>query len=154
MIRSAYTKDLPQINQLYYSLFEFMQNHEPNYMKATQQDQAFLNSVVEQKNNFISFVYERNKSIDGFVIAQLKGSPPYNCFIPQKCVYLMDIIVSHKRRGLGIGKALIKEVEKWGQKHKVDYMELDVLAMNKSAIKLYEREGFTPFSLSMRKRYK
>lgn len=154
MVRPAQQKDISQINDLYFALFEQMQKYEPDYMKSAYQDEGFLRSVVQQESNFIAFVDETESEINGFVIAQLQESPKYNCFVAQKCVYLMDIVVSPKKRGLGIGKALIEKTELWGKQQDADYVELHVLASNTSAIKLYNREGYTPFSQSMRKRFK
>lgn len=154
MIRPAQQKDISQINDLYFTLFEQMQKYEPDYMKSAYQDEGFLRSVVQQESNFIVFVNETESEINGFVIAQLQESPKYNCFVAQRCVYLMDIVVSPQKRGLGIGKSLIEKIELWGKQHDADYIELHVLASNTSAIKLYSREGYTPFSQSMRKRFK
>src|SRR5699024_1511247 len=99
MIRPAQQKDIPQINDLYFTLFEQMQKYEPDYMKSAYQDEGFLRSVVQQENNFIAFVDETEPEINGFVIAQLQESPKYNCFIDQKCFYLMDNVVSTQKRG-------------------------------------------------------
>lgn len=152
MIRPAQQKDIAQIGELYYELFEQMQKYEPEYMKSSYQDESFLRSVIGQENNFVAFVYEIGSEINGFAIAQLQESPKYDCFLPQRCVYLMDIIVASHMRGQGVGRALMQEIEKWGKEKGVDYLELNVLTANEIAIRLYTREGYTSFSKSMRKR--
>lgn len=152
MIRPAQQKDIAQIGELYYELFDQMQKYEPEYMKSSHPDQEFLQSIIGQENNFVAFVYETDSEINGFVIAQMQDSPKDDCFVPQKCVYLMDIIVAPHKRGQGVGRALMQEIEKWAKEKGVDYLELNVLTTNEAAIQLYTKEGYTSFSKSMRKR--
>lgn len=149
MIREAQFNDIQNINNLYLILFGLMQQYEPDYMKASHQDEDFLKSVVAQENNLIAFVYEADNTVKGFAIAQMQETLPYNCLIPLKCIYLIDIVVDENSRGLGIGKALIDKVKEWGACNGSDYIELKVLTANKAAIELYEREGLTSFSISM-----
>jgi len=152
MIRKAHLEDLPTIQQLYFNLFEVMADLEPHYMKAAAQDQDFIKSVILGENDFTIFVAEDNNEVQGFAIAQLQSAPPYNCFVQQRLVYLMDLVVNPNSRGKGYGKTLIQAVKAWGVENKVDYFELSVLAQNKKAIELYLREGFDTFNLSMRMR--
>ncbi|MDM1397303.1 GNAT family N-acetyltransferase [Myroides odoratimimus] len=152
MIRKAHLEDIPTIQQLYFNLFEVMADLESHYMKAAQQDTAFIESVIKGENDFIIFAAEDDKEVQGFAIAQLQSAPPYNCFVQQRCVYLMDLVVDPDSRGKGYGKKLIHAVKEWGVQNKVDYFELNVLSQNKKAIDLYLREGFEPFNISMRMR--
>lgn len=152
MIRLAQNADLAAIQQLYTLLFKGMGELEPAYMKEAIQDKAFVESVIRGEQDFALFVVEDEGAIQGFAIAQLQNSPPYNAFVSQRCVYLMDLVVHPTTRGKGYGKALIQHVKEWGIENQVDYFELTVLHRNQQAIALYEREGFQPFSQSMRMR--
>lgn len=152
MIRRAHHLDLAAIQQLYTLLFKGMGELEPAYMKEAIQDKAFVESVIRGEQDFALFVVEDEGAIQGFAIAQLQNSSPYNAFVPQRCVYLMDLVVHPTTRGKGYGKALIQRVKEWGIENQVDYFELTVLHRNQQAIALYEREGFQPFSQSMRMR--
>lgn len=150
MVRKAQISDLTALFILYNHLFELMEKMEPHYMKTPEEEELFLISVLAEENNLTAFVYEKDNQILGFVIANLRDSPEYSNFIPQKAVYLVDIVVDENSRGMGIGTALIDRVKEWGVENAVDYFELTVLSANKAAIKLYEREGLTPFSVNMR----
>lgn len=150
MIRLISQQDIPQVNELYYLLFEQMAEIEPFYFKASYQKEEFLQTVVTQKEGFVGYVYEKDKKIIGFVIAQLQQAPPYECFKSLKCAYMMDIVVNAQYRGHGIGKKLIEEIKKWSMDNKADYLELNVLAKNKNAYNLYLRENFVPYTISMR----
>ncbi|KKX48251.1 MULTISPECIES: GNAT family N-acetyltransferase [Sphingobacterium] len=104
-IRKATPADLPQIKILYSLLFEQLANYEPDYLQPALQDEAFLQQVVAAADNFVAFIYTIDGEAKGFAIAKLEESPPYNCFVPLKCMYLMDIVVDQNIRGKGIGKA-------------------------------------------------
>jgi len=152
MIRLAHSNDLAAIQHLYTLLFKGMGEFEPAYMKEAIQDKAFVESVIRGEQDFALFVVEDEGAIQGFALAQLQNSPPYNAFLQQRCVYLMDLVVHPNTRGKGYGKMLIQRVKEWGLENQVDYFELTVLHRNQQAIALYEREGFQPFSQSMRMR--
>lgn len=152
MIRKATIEDLPSIHNLYKILFDRMAELEPNYMKPAPQDDTFIQRVICEEDNFSIFVAEYNNEVQGFAIAQLQNTPPYNCFVQQRCVYLMDLVVNPNTRSKGLGKELINAVKKWGITYKADYFELSVLSDNNRAIALYEKEGFTTFNQSMRMR--
>lgn len=153
-IRKATSADLPQIKALYSLLFEQLANYEPDYLQPALQDEAFLQQVVAAADNFVAFIYTIDGEAKGFAIAKLEESPPYNCFVPLKCMYLMDIVVDQNMRGKGIGKALIDRIKQWAKEQEADYLELSVLAKNTLAEALYMREGFETFSKSMRMKIK
>lgn len=152
MIRKATQNDLPAIQNLYSILFQGMAELEPDYMQEAKQDEAFVQSVIREENDFTVFVVEEEAGIQGFAIVQLQHSPPYNSFVQQHCVYLMDLVVNPETRGKGYGKALIQRVKEWGIEKQATYFELSVLTRNTQAIALYEREGLRPFNQSMRMR--
>jgi len=152
MIRKAQQRDLAAIQDLYAILFQGMADLEPHYMKAARQDEDFVKSVIQGENDFTVFVVEEEDVIQGFAIAQLQHSPPYNAFVQEHCVYLMDLVVHPTTRGKGYGKALIQRVKDWGIEKQAAYFELSVLTQNKQAIALYEREGLRAFNQSMRLR--
>nr|WP_285858772.1 GNAT family N-acetyltransferase [Paenibacillus sp. MER 99-2] len=52
------------------------------------------------------------------------------------------IAVSEKARGQGIGKLLLREIEKLAKKMHITIISLEVVDTNPSAQKLYERFGY------------
>lgn len=154
MIRPFIHQDIPQINVLYLQLFEYIAEKEPDYLKASYQDENFLKTVVDQRDGFIGYVFEEEGKIKGFILAQVQTTPPYNCFKPLNLVYIMDILVDSNTRGLGIETKLIDKVKAWNLEQGVDYIELSVLTKNQKAYELYLREGFSPYMTSMRVKLK
>ena len=69
----------------------------------------------------------------GFALVQQQDTPPFNCIVPHKYAYLMDIVVAPEQRGKGIGKQLIHAVKSWAKSRKMEYIELCVLSQNRNA---------------------
>ena len=57
-------------------------------------------------------------------------------------IQLSSFIVDEEKRGLGIGKKLLKEIEKIGKKLNCEKVILDSFTENKKSHALYYREGF------------
>ncbi|MGM0845342.1 MAG: N-acetyltransferase family protein [Bacillota bacterium] len=53
-------------------------------------------------------------------------------------------------RQKGLGKALLAEAEKYARKSHIELLQLTVVTSNPSAIKLYEKAGFTSFGVEKR----
>ncbi len=54
----------------------------------------------------------------------------------------LGMLVSQKRRGQGIGTALVREALNWARQHKLPALGLGVFPHNEAAIRLYEKMGF------------
>lgn len=58
-----------------------------------------------------------------------------------RSIYLEDLIVTEKERGIGAGKALFEAVAEEAKKRKSGRMEWQVLDWNQSAIDFYDKAG-------------
>jgi len=65
----------------------------------------------------------------------------YSSFLARKTLYLEDIFISSDYRNKGIGKMLMKELEKIARKNGCGRMEWCVLDWNTNAINFYEKLG-------------
>lgn len=151
VIRYGNIKDIPNINKLYEILFKDMANLQKDYIKESKQDENFIKMAIEKKDYDI-FVSEENNEIIGFAVVQEMKTPPYNCIVEHSYSYVIDIVVSPSQRGRGIGKKLLNEIKNWSINRKLNYIELNVLSNNISAIKLYENLGYEECSKIMRKK--
>jgi RimJ/RimL family protein N-acetyltransferase len=57
---------------------------------------------------------------------------------------IFGMSVGRPWRGRGIGTALLDALFQWASRHDLHRIELEVLANNPGAIRLYERRGFQP----------
>lgn len=148
-IELACINDLNDIKRLYEILFLDMSKLQPEYCRGADQDDNFLKKIIESDQDDILIVKE-NHQVLGFALVQQQNTPPFNCFIPHKYAYLMDIVVAPDQRGKGIGRQLINAVKSWAKARKLEYIELGVLSQNENAIKLYESMEFVECRKTMR----
>jgi GNAT superfamily N-acetyltransferase len=66
--------------------------------------------------------------------------------------YVADIVVSHDVRRRGIGTMLMEHAEEWARERGARTMSLQVYDGNEVAKAFYQRHGFQPVTLQMRKR--
>ncbi|MHC1734092.1 MAG: N-acetyltransferase family protein [Erysipelotrichaceae bacterium] len=62
-----------------------------------------------------------------------------------------DLFVMEEARGMGLGKKLMEELHTWFTQNDIHRVKLHAYAWNQDAIKLYERNGFTPYVISLEK---
>lgn len=148
MIRKAIINDIPAISELYREQFREMAKLIPNFIKEGDQSNEFLEKTVSDDNSDI-LVYENESEIVGFILLQAKTRPDFDFMLPGKYCYIMDVIVTETHRGKGFGTALMNTAKDWAKERDCNFINLDVLANNPGAIKLYEKLGFIPKAQEM-----
>ena len=93
-------------------------------------------------------VVESNKELIGTGYVQIRQSKP--SLQHEKHGYLGFMFVSPEYRGQGINKNIIEHLMDWGKTKGVKDFYLDVYAGNQSAVKAYEKVGFTPSLVEMK----
>ncbi|MFT3746623.1 MAG: GNAT family N-acetyltransferase [Pyrinomonadaceae bacterium] len=91
--------------------------------------------------------------IDGEVIgsgyARIEDSKPY--LIHDRHSYMGFMFTVPEHRGKGINQKIIEALEQWSLEQGVTEMRLEVYAENASAVRAYEKLGFSTSILKMRK---
>lgn len=67
----------------------------------------------------------------------------------ETCGTIPLLAVSPKSQGLGIGKRLIEQAEKWAKNLGCRLLHLEVFANNKKADSFYQKIGFKPETVHM-----
>ena len=70
--------------------------------------------------------------------------------LPHRYASLNDLIVAPEKRRQGIGSSLLGAAKRWARDRRLEYLELNVLAQNSSAIALYESHDFVEAARTMR----
>ena len=68
----------------------------------------------------------------------------------QRYVRLEDLAVDEAVRGQGVGGELLAAAKRWARNRRLEYLELNVLAQNENAIRLYESQDFVEATKVMR----
>ncbi|MDX8046663.1 GNAT family N-acetyltransferase [Gracilibacillus sp. S3-1-1] len=105
--------------------------------KMTVEQQANMIQKMNSEENSTILIAEEDHQLVGYLFA-IGG----NARRTRHVVYLV-IGIASDYRGRGIGTVLFKELEQWASEHKISRMELTVVTLNKSAVALYEKMGFT-----------
>ena len=148
MVRKATDNDIPAIAELYREQFREMAKLIPDFIKEGDQNTEFIENTITNEESDI-LVYENDGMIVGFILLQAKTRPDFPFMLPGKYCYIMDIIVTKNHRGKGFGTALMNAAKDWAKERDCNFINLDVLVNNPSAIKLYEKLGFIPKAQEM-----
>jgi ribosomal protein S18 acetylase RimI-like enzyme len=87
--------------------------------------------------------------IVGYANAQLNVIQNVDLLKDRKMLYINEIIVGSKHRGLGTGKRLMQELIELGKEIQVDSVELTVSTFNTGAQAFYEQLGLAVRSSRM-----
>jgi ribosomal protein S18 acetylase RimI-like enzyme len=90
-------------------------------------------------------VAERDGEVIGFLSGELREGSP--AFAPKTWAAVEDVYVVPDHRSLGVGRALLKEYQKWAREKGADGVSLQVAAGNARARKFYEGLGFREVSV-------
>ncbi len=89
-----------------------------------------------------------NNEIIGSAYAQIRAAKPYLTY--DKFAYLGFMFVTPDHRGKGINKKIIDYLKSWCRKQGVFEIRLDVYHDNPSALRAYEKAGFSKLLVNMR----
>lgn len=93
-------------------------------------------------------VAEHNNEVIGSGYAKIIDSKPYNTHAQH--VYLGFMFVKPEYRGQGVILSLTEALKSWAKKNNIFEARLEVYADNDSAIRAYEKSGFTKNLVEMR----
>ena len=109
---------------------------------------TFIKNSIHSKNGLV-IISEIDNIIVGFLQVSICKNFPF--FKLKKYGKIQAIYVKEKYRKKGVSTMLLDEAMKWCKKKGLTRISLDVLPNNFHAIKVYEKWGFIPFLLEMRK---
>lgn len=148
MIRKAIHNDILAIAELYREQFREMAKLIPDFIKEGNQSVELLEKTISSDDSDI-LIYENDGTVVGFILLQAKERPDFDFMLPGKYCYIMDIIVTEAHRNKGFGTALMSSAKDWAKEQNCSFVNLDVLANNPGAIKVYEKIGFIPKAQEM-----
>ncbi|MFM7496327.1 MAG: N-acetyltransferase family protein [Candidatus Nanopelagicus sp.] len=136
VIRSATINDVPIIHQYIKDLAEFEKAPVQAVLTYLDLEQSFFG----QSPQVYCLLSEVDRQVTGMAIWHLN----YSTWLGKHGIYLEDLYVDPKFRGLGHAKALLKELAKICIERGYPRLQWWVLDWNKSAIDFYNSIGALP----------
>ena len=145
LVRSALLEDLPILLRFEQGVIEAERPFD-----STLKDQARYYNLEEliTAPHIEMAVAERNGEIMGCGYARIEDAKSYSKH--KKHAYLGFMFVDSKYRGQGLNKKIINHLKAWIYSKGIDELRLEVYVENESAIKAYQKMGFSSLLYEMR----
>ncbi len=131
-IREAIKEDIPNLLELVTELAIY--EKAPN--EVTNTKEMMVKDGFGKHKIYDAFVATLNQKIIGIAITYYRYSTWKG-----KCLYLEDLIVTEKHRGIGAGKLLFEKCIEFGKEQKCLKMNWQVLDWNTPSIDFYKSYG-------------
>ena len=135
-IRSAEISDLPEILQFIHDLAKF--EKAPNEVKLSLSE--LEESLFTKNPQVYCLISEADGKATGFAVWHLN----YSTWLGRHGIYLEDLYVDPKYRGLGHGKALLRKLAQICIERGYKRLQWWVLDWNETAIEFYKSIGAQP----------
>ena len=150
VIRPAATADIPAILALYRELDSALVALQPEFFCEAPREEAEVRKAI-QADDADFLLAERDGLPVGFALVAYAGwTPEYSCVLPHRFARLEDLVVGKAYREQGIGGELLAAAKRWDRNRRLEYSELNVLAQNENAVRLYESQDFVEATKVMR----
>ena len=150
-IRKAEPRDIPRIMDLLLQVHEVHVEGRPDLFKAgtTKYSSSEVEEIIADPERPI-FVGEHNGIVQGYAFCLFQRhddwkSPKFTT------LYIDDLCVDEKSRGMHVGRALYEYVLKFAKESGCYNVTLNVWACNESAMKFYEKCGLSVQKIGMEK---
>jgi ribosomal protein S18 acetylase RimI-like enzyme len=156
-IRPAVSHDAEGITRVYFESAEYHARLDaerywiPDAKQISARYREGRQPAASGTGEAVTLVAERNSEIVGFVDTRLTRSPDPMHREMLYC-HIVEIAVSTRQQGQGIGEQLLRAAEDWGRRQGAEYASLEYLAANQRASLFYERLGYHAASVTAIKR--
>lgn len=148
-IRSAIRIDIPQIRELSRLFFTEQAGMQPCSARTDRYEEQFLLDIMYSDASEI-LLAEENEQVIGFALLMEKETSPSAGLVWHRFAHLKALMVAPEHRRIGIGSQLIQKSKEWTRRRDLAYIELNLLAENDSASRLYGKTGFHDVVHTMR----
>lgn len=148
IIREARESDIPTILSLEQELIRAERPFDPTIRKDPVWYHDIPTLIADPNSRFILAEYR------GEIVACAFGTQkkPRHYLDHDVYAYFGLMVTREGYRGKGVNKVLIDDLKVWARQHGLQEMRLTVYDGNMSAIKAYEKSGFTKHIVEMRYR--
>lgn len=150
IIRPAKITDIDRLSDLLYIVHNIHAEGRPDIFtigkqKYTKED---LVSVIENNNTPV-WVAEVDGVVVGYLFGIYEEIKDHQSLVNRKTLYIDDICVDDKYRGMKIGTNLYEYVKTIARENGCYDITLNVWNLNPGAMKFYEKLGLIPLKVTM-----
>lgn len=152
-VRPAEPQDADAVDQLILYLDQVHAEARPDLFHAPSQKPRgdhFLQTALQDPQQLVLVAMRKGKVV-GFAHALIKHSPPGNPRIERRYSEIDSIAVHPLSQRLGAGRELIEAAVSWAESNGVHDHQVAAHEFNRTARKLYERLGFAPSVMVLRR---
>lgn len=152
-IRRAVSKDMNGINKLLQEVLMIHHNGRPDLFKANVKkytDEELRVMIADDKKPIFVAVDEKEEVL-GYAFCVFQQHVNNNILTDIKTLYIDDLCVDEKQRGMHIGRQLYEFVLEFAKAQECYNVTLNVWSCNQSAMKFYEKCGLIPQKIGMEK---
>lgn len=150
-VRRAKKNDIARILELLVQVDMVHHNGRPDLFKgpATKYNETELEEIIADDSTPVFVCVDANDNVTGHAFCVHKQVLNDSVLTDIRTLYIDDICVDEKARGLGVGKALYNYVIDYARKEEFYNVTLNVWSCNPGAIKFYESMGLKPQKIGM-----
>ena len=115
---------------------------EPEEHEEPARDRKFISDDIANENAAL-FVAEKDGQIIGIIHVSIRESPDIPIMVKRRYGYVDTIAIANEFRNSGVGKALMREAERWAIQKNVSQLELNVWDFNQNASAFFQKLGYT-----------
>jgi RimJ/RimL family protein N-acetyltransferase len=145
-IRPACLKDLDTLLRFEQGVIATERPFDPTLQKGPIQYYDLKEMIADPQIELV--VAELNNKLIGSGYARIEAAKPY--LRHARHAYLGFMYVEPVHRGTGVNKRIIEALKHWAHSQHITELRLDVYYNNESAIRAYEKVGFTRHMVEMR----
>lgn len=142
-IRRLEARDYQEYHDLMMQVHSLHVAHRPDcYVDCDPFSEAeFLAMLADERVH--PYAAEENGEVIGLAVVRMRITPPGTPMMPRRVAFIDDVVVDEAHRGRGVGTALLNRMKALAKELQADSLELMVWAFNESAMRMYEKAGFT-----------
>ncbi len=152
-IRRAVLSDMPGINKLLNQVLMVHHRGRPDLFKANvkKYTDEELAEIIEDVTKPIFVAVDDSDEVLGYAFCVYQQHINDNILTDVRTLYIDDLCVDEKKRGLHIGKQLYEYVVDFAKENNFYNLTLNVWSCNESAMKFYQACGLVPQKVGMEK---
>ena len=147
IVRAGRRDDAADAARLWIQSAEEHTAHDPVYTTSPDAEKTMRRFLADLTTSSLSFLFVAilDDETIGFISGDLReGSPTFH---PKTWASVDDIYVAPGYRSLGVGRALLENVESWARDKGASGISLQVAAGNGRGRSFYQRLGFREVSI-------